>query len=720
MTIASGGQTYQIDSSHTAWLETDAAGEISIASTATSISSPALYLWSSFMALNEAMVVYADHDTLNRLATVTGPDLSQATAYDGSSLLPPGYASSADLAQAISSTVGGTAQAALLTQKKHASRRHKRCRQKPPPGTTELPYMAFPGSTPNLSYIANYTTQTVDRAYVPGAIANWTADFSSTGAVTFTSTPGSTQIPSSPPGSIFSSFDDFVSDVVHGVRKVVHMLVQTGASVVHTIVDDANNTYQFIVDNIEKAEAVVAAVLKTVIGDLTKAVQWLSYLFDWTGMLATKDQIKTAVLGNVSSLQAYISNLTANGIQEIHNFFTTIEADVTSAFASVDQLIGNSSLQSQEYENNNPQTIFGAGGAKSYTKGRWLMSKFQDNASQATVGSPALLKGATDSFLSNVEQLATNVWSIIENDPNNEFQKIPGELKNLISSFSLLVTNPSAFVTKGFGDIIDLISSIVVALLQVVDASIEALLEQLSGFIEAVLGVITQQINILFSSDLYSWITNGSPLTIVDLFCLIVAIPATIISEALNAVSGGAGLTSVEAIAELVAGALNTVLDALSDATSSVGAVAEQVVYLASNITLLSLGTWAGLGSPSLTNGLFAALQAIPPIMTGVGYALNINPAFAAFELLWQAAAPSLDLFYAVFMLGFTMHKYVGTGSITIKILPLVGNIFGFLPYCFKYLAEGEDFSLNRLVLASIDSVCDFASIAATAAQQVA
>jgi len=494
------------------------------------------------------------------------------------------------------------------------------------------------------------------------------------------------------------------------------MFVQTATSVLHMIVDDANNTYQFIVDTVEKAEAVVAAVLKTVIGDLTRAVQWLSYLFDWTGMLATKDQIKTAVLANINNLQAFASNLSTNAIQDVHSFFTNIEAGVTSAFASVNQLIGNSTLQSQEYNNNNPQTIFGAGGAKSYTKSRWMMSKFQDNASQATVGSPALLKGLSDSFLSNVEQLGTNVWNMIENDPNNQFQKIPGELRNLISSFSLLVTNPSAFVTKGFGDILDLISSIVVALLQVVDASIEALLQQLSGFIDAVLGVITQQINVPVLSDLYSWITNGSQLTVVDLFSLIVAIPTTIISEAINAVSQGTGLTNLEAIAELVAGAFYVVLDALSDAVSSLGAAAEQVVYLTSNITLLSLGTWAGLGGASVTNGLFAALQAIPPVMTGVGYALNINPAFAAFELLWQAAAPTLDLFYAVFMLGFTMYKDVANG---IKVLPLVGSIFGFLPYCFKYLAEGEDFSLNRLALALIDGVCDSASIGITAAQQL-
>ena len=44
-------------------------------------------------------------------------------------------------------------------------------------------------------------------------------------------------------------------------------------------------------------------------------------------------------------------------------------------------------------------------------------------------------------------------------------------------------------------------------------------------------------------------------------------------------------------------------------------------------------------------------------------------------------------------------------------MLPLVQNIFGFLPFGFKFLAEGPDFSPNRIALGVVDAVGDLTSV---------
>ena len=84
------------------WLTTDASGTLYFASQAIDVSSPALYLWASFMDTQEAMVVYPDQDTLTTLSTVTAATFTNQTTFDGSPLLT----SKADPAQAAQTLTG--------------------------------------------------------------------------------------------------------------------------------------------------------------------------------------------------------------------------------------------------------------------------------------------------------------------------------------------------------------------------------------------------------------------------------------------------------------------------------------------------------------------------------------------------------------------------------------------------------------------------------------
>ncbi len=147
---------------------TDAAGELSIVSTAESFTSPALYLWGNFMELNEAIVIYPDHDTLNKLSTVKGQDLTSAKTYDGTPLLPATFTGADALASVISNTIGAPAAALAATRQQFATPPNVNPRKYPRLRFTQNTYIAYPGSSTNLLY--QKVAGSTDRTYVAGNV----------------------------------------------------------------------------------------------------------------------------------------------------------------------------------------------------------------------------------------------------------------------------------------------------------------------------------------------------------------------------------------------------------------------------------------------------------------------------------------------------------------------------------------------------------------------
>ena len=702
VTITSGGRSFAIDAQQTeksAWLQTDALGELSIVSTAESITTPALYLWGSFMDVQEAIVIYPDYDTLGKLASVQGTDFQNAKAYDGTSMLPSTFNSTdtAALASAVRGAIGGVGH--TLTQKQN---------RKSGPGVTAISYLAYPASTPNMIY--QPIAGAASRSYVSGAISNWTAEFTSTG-ITFN--PGTTNQHQEPPGSLWGDFTDFVNDVVKGLERIAKIAWSKVENVVNTIVTGLTKAYKFTIDTVEKAAAVVMGALKTIVNDLKKVVEWLSYLFEWDDILATKDQLKSLAQNGFRNLEAWVDNQIGSDLNAVHGFFQTFKASIGTNLTKAAQTFGGTSLQSRQRNNNNPQAVYGAGGARSYAKSRWLMQKFKDNAGQASVGSSAPPSVGSDPIVSVMGQLITDVSGIING--SESFRAIPQDIKNVFTDFSLLVTDPSDFVTKSFGDIILLIKDALELLVQFTDAVVEAVLKALRAIIDAVIAMATQPINIPVVSDLYELIT-GSSLSILDLCCLIIAVPTTIIRKALNgkASSGSAlGVASVQDVGLLLSLAAYAVVDPGMDITNR--ALPWKYFYL--GLVLMVEGLSFPSDFETNSNGVyvFYVATAFPLILTGVDIAFSRVGGSEG----WDVLGPLIDVFYGIamvgasFVLGMTYQQFSGNNYLT-----MFQNIFSFVPFLFKPLGIGG--GATKTALALIDGVCDVSAFFLDGAQVLA
>jgi hypothetical protein len=304
--------------------------------------------------------------------------------------------------------------------------------------------------------------------------------------------------------------------------------------------------------------------------DIERAIQWLSYLFDWEGILATKDALKASLSSNFSNWKAWLTAQQADNYGGLHTGLKGLP--VGSSLASPPQPLSGS-MQSQQVDNNNPQDLYGMGGAKSYNQSRFLTTKVQDNAAQGQVASvsAAALGSSADDFAAAVVVFFNTVENQLTN--NSSFQSLPTDVLNTFANFKNLFTDPSQFVSNSLADIAKLIKDIAGTIVALADAVIEGLIEFLLTVIDIVSDFLNTTITIPVVSDLYRIIAKSS-LTILDLCALMIAIPTHIITAAM---SGGPSQTqapvlgatpTIQKLAWFVSCGLQAIFFTLADATA--------------------------------------------------------------------------------------------------------------------------------------------------------
>lgn len=709
VTITSGGQTYDLDVDKSAWLQTDATGELSIVSSATEIASPALKLWGAFMLSDETIIIYPDHQSLSTVSNIQGAQLDPATAvgYDNQPILQEQYRSPDQrdqIASSIRNAMGSPT----------ASLSHVRSLS-----DTPAKYIAYPDSTPALVYHSGGGD--APRPYRPGDVSNWTLTLDGKSAA-FSPASNAAEVDDfiakmRPPiapmaGGLGRDFKHFAKKVVHGAEHVASVAWKETEGVVNatinTVEGAAEGAYDFAVDTVEKAAAVAAGILKSVVGAVDKAIQWLSFLFKWEDILEIHKQISDAVKIKFGHFQKWIDAAITTGIQDGHTFFGKAERDVVNSLDWAISNFGGQTLQSLQHNNNNPQTVYGAGGAKSYTKSRWLLTKFQDNAGKAKIipSSAGLAAGEGDEIVGAFKSFYEDVASMLSSQGGTLLE----DLEKVSADFGKLFTDPSAFVTHKLGDVLSLFRDLAVTLLKFADIIVESFLKLMKGVIDSLLGMLKQKIDIPVLSDLYKLLAKKD-LSILDLCSLIVAVPTTVLMKALGSASkadfsnshlGSAPVLNMN-IGYLCAYCFYTVMDPIMDLLSP-GAVLSSF-YLGLSVILIGLNFPDDLATNTDQNYIFYALGAFPLVLTGLGIKLGqeVDDEDAEFAKDFQKAAPQLNCGYGIIMilislaLGSNYPDFAGKKNLT-----MFQNIFTYIPYVAKPLADGGTVAKVALVLADV------------------
>ena len=689
VTIACNGQSYNIDANTPALVNATVAGELAITSYATTIGAPALSFWASFMGQDEAIVVYPDHVALQKMGNVQGGQLLSATDYNSQPIVQSQYLSPDNCDQ-----IAASVRNAMGVQPSHEAARSRNAAASPK-------WIAWPESTPNMVYQSQ--AGPAGRTWSPGEFANWKVDVGDTTVVFGEVSPeDAARMLESLPALDWKGFKEFFENVVKGFEKVTQIVwtaLEKGAQVLfHTV----ENAYKFVIETIEDAINAVIGFFKTVVTDIEKAVQWLSYVFSWEKILAARNTIVEGVTAAYNAATTWFQSGYQTPVTQI---FDKMESGVASAFQKVIDDIGGKTMVEARGSNQDPQTIYGAGGAQSYSQTKWLQSKFSANAGGATLAPAALAPGVADPVADFLQFLETAAQTL-----GDELATLWTDVKEVFDAFELLFKNPEGFIRNELSAVLTLFEDLVEGLIAAAGKIVLAFLECLGDIFAEFWAVINATIDIPVLSALYKAIAKDD-LSLLNFVCWLAAIPTSIIAEALNIpVPTAPGWPQPDNSAQefwkvsyTVALGVYILFDVINDLEESSKIITGMYLANSGLIQLLS----APYRSPGNAEDWLIWALASFGIVTSTADIKAMGGGLPAW-LAWEEISPFVTFGYGMFMVAIYCIFAVEYGG-GFAGWGLVQNFFTTIPLMGKPLKEAGPLGKDLLFLA--DAIGDCANL---------
>ncbi|SFD81379.1 hypothetical protein SAMN05518672_103322 [Chitinophaga sp. CF118] len=293
-------------------------------------------------------------------------------------------------------------------------------------------------------------------------------------------------------GDIFKWLENAIDDVAQFIVKVIdgvtHFFIEIGDAVYHFImqcINDVVHGIQFILNKIEAG--------------FEKLVQWVGFIFSWNDIVRTHNVLKNIFtqysqycVDNISSYKQTLLDTLSTINQEIDQW-----ADIPAVSGTI---AGNSASSPPMPGKDSPQS-------------HWALYHTKGNVAGASTTFDATFKGDTISAviidlynaLKEEEKDFKDVLAALKTDVIDQIGTLSASdlIKNLISIIGNLVINT---VGNIIGTVMDIIATLV----------------------DGVVAALTTPLDIPVISSIYKKF-SGSDLTLLDLTCLIVAIPVTII-----------------------------------------------------------------------------------------------------------------------------------------------------------------------------------------------
>ncbi len=588
------GTPVEIGPDQPLWLQTDNLGTLTVAVSAfdngtpggtPNLACPALFAWGNFMGAGEAIVIYPDHDHLTTLATVQGSTsdgvgaapgvryLADATGYDGKPLIDATYQSPQALsaiANSVRSMIGRRSGPSVAAGVSAA----------PGAATPTAKYLTDPASMPGVAYTPDSSAATT-RAWVPGDDAAFTVIVSPENTVyekgNFDPSRPTTDLVGAPQlGGIWSDISDFVVNVIHGAEHVFKAAWNYVDNAVDVVIHTAESTYNLTITTIEDAITVVTGFLKTVIADIKRAIQWLSTLLQWDNFLANHDYIRLAIVnpaydpsqpagtgnqpGILDELRQWVSTESGKLAGGQQTVFDTVAAKFggkgSGALSDVGGGLQGRSVQTTRASSGSSDSVYNYGGTDNAGQGRWLQQKVSENSTQSAPTGFSVGRSVRDTppvSGGTVTAAGQRFYQQLDAAITGSFAEFPAQLHASMKSLTDTLTDPRALLSTGLADVLAVFETIANDAISLFEALIPAFLDLLETLLDQIVSWLDEPIDIPFVSALYQRLT-GNPLSVLDLVCLLAALPATLILDVITGSPTPAAPTELEGTAGAEAG----------------------------------------------------------------------------------------------------------------------------------------------------------------------
>jgi hypothetical protein len=301
--------------------------------------------------------------------------------------------------------------------------------------------------------------------------------------------------------SIEARAGDIFRWIEQAMKDVVHFVVKVADDVAHFFIQIGQQWYHFILRCINDVAHGIQFVLKRIGAFFEKLVQWLGSIFDWKDIRRTHRVIKNIFKRYA---QSCIDDLpTYKG--ELSDLFVGLE-DKLDAWAGLPSV--------------SEGTVTGVSSASTPLPGQgsprahWGVHHIKSNMTAASTGFLPNVPGGSE-----LEQLLGELWTLIQ----NEAATFETAIENLRTQVVDQITTLPA------GEIVKRVIAIFLdVLLDTIKNIALAVIDILQLFLQGALDMLDKKLDIPVISWMYKLI-SGDDLSILDLACLIVAIPATVI-----------------------------------------------------------------------------------------------------------------------------------------------------------------------------------------------
>jgi hypothetical protein len=322
--------------------------------------------------------------------------------------------------------------------------------------------------------------------------------------------------------SWFGDLGDLVESVFEGVVSAFTYtisVISTGIEAALTfMINGVEYVWNFTVDLVEQAFAIVEAIFAAVGVAFDSLVSWLGFLFDWQDILRTK----AAVAWSIQQTLPLMTNVVSLIQQYAVSGITTLKSQLQSSVQTVLNALGpNQSIAALNGQYaTQPAPFDGAAGTNIVLNG------FIANAGAATLPS-ALQSGAA---AGSVPDPVSNLVNLLQAQvaPNGQFVQSVG-FANASTYFSQIAAQPDQLVQLTFAGLLSALEGVAEAALDLAQSVVDEICAAIGTLVDWFLQLLTEPLNIPFVSTLYeTYISPGNPLTAMDLFSLMVAIPLTV------------------------------------------------------------------------------------------------------------------------------------------------------------------------------------------------
>ena len=303
--------------------------------------------------------------------------------------------------------------------------------------------------------------------------------------------------------------DQFIGNIVEAVKegewgKIKKMVVEKSPNGVAVVIEIGEKIFHYIVEFVEQVWEKIDWFLKEVLGiDLGKILQWLGKIFEWDDILRTHRVLVHTVnlsidklIDSIDGSEAYIKQL----------FEMLREKLGIAKQAKLPDELYNKSISGLQQEQKSPLM---SSPNLSWSSYQLQHGGVMEAKSSDTSDLPQLLEG-------KIPPLPEEKMSILE--------KV---LKQIEAEFS----DVESIGKLSFGEIAEKVLHVIeYAVIELVETAVLSLIEAVKIALESVKVLVNTRWEVPLLTWLYEeFIAPGSKLTLIDLLCLLVAIPVTAI-----------------------------------------------------------------------------------------------------------------------------------------------------------------------------------------------